>query len=175
MYLYKMVLVELFQEIGLFIYKQSTPLIILLSDLYEKYYENSTDIVKEDIPITKHEFNYEMDIIKVRYEIKDKSYIFCINRTNPLNLKNVVETELEEIKVIEDYVMTAELNGKDITSRINMYIGSNACHLKYNDLKIKYFLTQEEIDCFEKFYIMDSMCNEKEYKSFDDLLDLEIV
>ena len=71
--------------------------------------------------------------------------------------------------------MMAELNGVDITKRLNMYVGSEGCHLRYNDIKIKWFLTEEEQQSFEKLIIIDSMCNEKEYKSINDSLDLELM
>ena len=169
-----MVLVDLLQRAALFLYKQSVPFIVLFDDLYQKYFEEKQENINLE-KSSKYIFDYELDIIKVNYNINDKQYIFCINRTNPLNLKKIVETELEEIKETEDFILSCELNGRDITNRLNMYVGSEGCHLKHNDLKIKYFLTQEEIDNFEKLFIIDSMCNETEYHSVNDLLDLDVL
>ncbi len=135
-----MVLFELFQNLGLFLYKQASPILYYADCIIEKYYTDAEIDTKDDIKHSRAEYHYDYDIIYLRYEICDKRYIFCVNRINAIDIKTILETELEEIKEVEDFVIMAELNGKDITHRVNMYIGSDGSHIRHNDIAIQWFL-----------------------------------
>lgn len=152
----------------LFLQRQSTPLFILLDSYYESY--KKEQIIELETNESPNQYVIEYDIIKMKYQVEDKHYIFCIDRKNPMNLQKVLETELIENKTHEDFFMMAELNEVDITSRLNMYVGSDGNHLQYNDIQIKWLLTQEEIATFEKLILIDQMCEETEYKSCNDFI-----
>jgi hypothetical protein len=169
-----MVLYNFFQEIALLILQQATPLIVFFDEWYQKYYkEHEEEVI--NLETSDHYYDYENDIIKINYIASDKHYVFCFDRRANFNVKDIVENKLEKINSTEDLLMMAELNGNDITSRVNMYVGSEGCHLQYSDIKVKYFLTEEEINTFEKLIIMDNMCNEKIYTSIEDFLEWELM
>jgi hypothetical protein len=170
-----MVLYNFFQEIALLILQQATPLIVFFDEWYQKYYKEHEEEVINLETSDHYHYDYENDIIKINYIASDKHYVFCFDRRANFNVKDIVENKLEKINSTEDLLMMAELNGNDITSRVNMYVGSEGCHLQYSDIKVKYFLTEEEINTFEKLIIMDNMCNEKIYTSIEDFLEWELM
>ena len=154
-----------FQNMFLYLYNQSGYMFYLLDILYQKInIEDEEDLIKKD-----NIYDIENDIIKLQYLVENFNYIFCFDRKDDINIKEIYE-ELIQVKEYQGYLMYAELNNKDITERLNKYLGSEGCHLNYNNFRIKWFLDNYEMENFNKLSIIDSMGNEKEYKNINDFL-----
>lgn len=165
------------REIGFFIFDYTViPIIVFLDENFGLFNEEENEELSKEINYISHHhhlYDYENDIIKIRYVHKNKNYIFCINRVNPIIVKEIIEKELKKNEITMDYIISAEMNSHiDLTKKINMYIGNNGCHLKYNQLKIKYLLTEEEIKNFKSLTLMDNFCNEKTYNSVEDFIEI---
>ena len=174
------------KDIGIYLFDNAIiPVMIYLddnfgifSDLQEKM--DKSDKVNPDAELNEMTYDCEHDLIKIKYNFDGKEYVLCINRMNPVIVKEIINKELKrELKkdLAMDYIIHAELNGSiELTKRINKYIGANGFHLKYDNIKIKYFLTPDEIKNFQKLAITDTNCNDHTYYSVEDCLDnLEII
>lgn len=159
-----------FYQIFLYFYSKSGYIFYLLDLLNQKIIEGLEDDEEEEEDLLNL-YDIDNDIIKVEYIIEKKhKYIFCIDRKNDINIKEIYEKLMK--KTYEEYFMYVELNGHDITERLNKYVGPNGVHLNYNNLKIKWLLTNNEIENFKKLIIMDQNGNEIIYKTYEDFLKI---
>lgn len=159
---------DYFQSFLIFLYKQSTPLIIFLDGLHQYYYEEKEQQTEEE----KFIYDYENDIMTINYSSSEKNWSFIFERKLDIDIKNTIETKFKNTDN-ENFLMMAELNGVDITNKINKYCGPSGIHLEYSKIQIKNLLTDDEIKSFEKLLIIDEMCNEKEFFNIDDVLELD--
>jgi hypothetical protein len=170
------------KDIGIYLFDNAViPVMLFLDDNFGIFTDlkdkmDSKDKVKPNTKLNEMTYDCEHDLIKIKYYFDNKEYVLCINRMNPIIVKEIINKELKrELKrdMAIDYIINADLNGTiSITDRINKYIGTNGFHLKYDCIKIKYFLTSEEIDNFEKLTITDTNCNDHTYVSVEDNLDI---
>jgi hypothetical protein len=156
-----------FQNIFLYFYKKSGNMFYLLDILHQKMINNLEEEDEEDLI---NLYDIDNDIIKVQYLIENVIYIFCFDRKDNINIKEIYEEFIK--KDNQEYLMYAELNNKDVTERLNKHLGPDGCHLNYNNFRIKWFLNNYEKENFEKLSIIDLMGNEKEYKNINDFLKL---
>lgn len=172
-----MSITKYFENTLLYFYTKMGYMFYLLDIFYQKMIEDlekeedNDDLNANEDGVIDH-YDIENDIIKIQYFIGETKYIFCIDRKNDMNIKEVYEKLLKkhEHACIDEYLMYAELNGKEITKRLNKYLGPSGYHLKYNNFQIKWFLHNYEIESFSKLSIIDSEGNEKEYKNINNFL-----
>lgn len=117
-------------------------------------------------------YDLETDIIQINYTT-DWTYTFYFDRKMNINISNLIDEF--KLKEKDEYLIFAKLGDVDVTDRLNKLIGPNAIHLKYNDIKISWFLTNKELLDFKELNITDGMGTDKIYESPYDYLKLDII
>lgn len=146
---------------------------VFVDSLYEKY--DTYNIVETpNVVSCPNTYDIDNDVVKMTYKVGDKNFFFCIDRINPINVSEILE-ELKSVEEPDDLFMFAELNGEDITQRMNQYVGSEGNHLSHNDIRVKWVLTKEECESFRTLNIIDNMGEEKSFKDCNDYLEFNSI
>ena len=122
-----------------------------------------------------HLFNISNDILKLRYNIQNRSHYICLSRDRTLqDIKDIYEqvtnNSSSNLSMIDYPVMMAKLNGKtDITDRINNHLGNEGSHLRYGDrVRVRYILTPKELFEFESLNIITNQFQSLNYNNIND-------
>jgi hypothetical protein len=139
-----------------------------VDEIYENYCKKPEDIDEETETECSFytEYDIDNDMIIIQYTNCDgKKYILNTERTCDINLKD--EIEILKDTSNDDFFLYCNLNGKDITSRLNKYAGPSGKHLDISPCKISYILTQEEKNTFTSLEVVDYMGNDCVYQLDD--------
>ena len=138
----------------------------------EKISSDKNEVELQTMGTVETSYDLENDIIQINYTT-DWTYTFFFERKMNTNISKLIDEF--KLKEKDEYLIFAKLGNIDITDRLNKLIGPNAVHLKYNDIKICWFLTNKELLEFKELNITDGMGTDKIYESAYDYLKLDII
>lgn len=132
----------------------------------------SVEEINED-GIIGVEYIFEDDVFLVYYYKTNKEYCVVIKRDYHKSPQQVVDECLRSCDTT-DYLMIASMNGIDVTTELNGFMGPGGKHLEYCDkIKISWILTDDEVDAFKTLSITDMMCDDYEYVSVDRFIQFD--
>ncbi len=164
---------------------QST-VINLIASLYVYFYPAQPNEVAAPRGVM-HEYDLINDIIKMKYRLQGQEYIACLStrawgssraweRGGVQKIYFDLVSTQDPKSIIENPVLDATIvlqgKEKDITQRVNSYLGNQGCHLKYEGVKIKWLLRPDEMFAFSSMTIFNSVGDEHIYKDINDTISL---
>ena len=129
-----------------------------------EYYKKTFPEPERELQTT---YDIETDIITHQYKIEDKIYTLKIDRKTHHDIK-VLVNDFKQCKT-DDKILSAEIDGKDITNELNELCGPEGRHMHFSPIKISYITTK----FFKKISVVDDMCMENTFSVVDDFMILD--
>ena len=144
------------KDIGIYLFDNAViPVMLFLDDNFGIFTDlkdkmDSKDKVKPNTKLNEMTYDCEHDLIKIKYYFDNKEYVLCINRMNPIIVKEIINKELKNSNLPEEIRIGAVLrDDKVIIPRSNFVF--------QKDDKVVFLVKKESISVVENIFRISSI------------------